>query len=304
MAQLINDGLPFHSSGCTDLGLSRHHFRRAVQEKRIRCVFKGMHVDAAVPDSRRLRLAAAHLVTPPHAVISDSFASWVLMVDTFRPSERHTVIPTMLVPHGSSRVRAAGVRCRQAIVRDSDVIEVDGLLVTSELRTTSDLLRTLWRPYALAAGDGMARAGLVEPAEVVAYVHRLDGYRGAPQARELSLLIDAGAESAGESWQRLRIIDAGFPRPTTQIHVIDDFGRDRYFDMGYRELLIASEYDGREFHTLAEDLEHDVERREYFERRYGWRFVIGMRETIFGKGTGLEDQLGMLLEMTPRPRRW
>ncbi|KAA1425109.1 hypothetical protein FE697_004325 [Mumia zhuanghuii] len=278
--------------------------RRAINEKRVRPVFKHVYVDAAVPDTRILRLRAVRLVTPPHAIVSDCFASWLWGVDSFRPSDRHLLTPTLVVPHGQSRVRAPGVSCRQAILPDTDVTEFEGILVTTPVRTASDLLRRMWRPYALAAADGMLRAELYEPAHLYDYVMALNGFRGAPQARELVGLIDPGAASPGESWQRLRVIDAGFPRPKTQIHVLDEWGRDRYFDLGYRHLLIASEYDGREHHTTDDDTDHDSERRGYFERRYGWRFVIGTRERIFGTDPAFEYELGTLLGMSPRPRTW
>jgi hypothetical protein len=48
----------------------------------------------------------------------------------------------------------------------------------------------------------------------------------------------------------------GFPRPATRIHVVDEMARDRYIDMGYRRLLIANEYDGREFHRSDGDRGH------------------------------------------------
>ncbi|MGH1561159.1 hypothetical protein [Mumia sp. DW29H23] len=305
MVEVLNDGHPFRSHEWRDAGFgSEHELRRARREKRVRPVFKSVYVDASVPDTRDLRIAAAHLVVSEHTVVSDCFASWLYGVDTFRPSDRHLLKPTLVVPHGSGRVRAVGVSCRQAVLPGSDVTEVAGIRVTTPVRTASDLLRRLWRPYALAAADGMLRAELFVLEDLIAYVDALKGYRGAPQARELVRLVDRGAESPGESWQRLRIVDAGFPRPATQLHVVDELGRNRYFDMGYRELLVASEYDGREFHTTDEAKARDADRRGYFERRFGWRFVLGTKERILGKDPAFENELGAILGITPRSRRW
>ncbi|MBW9207433.1 hypothetical protein KV097_15935 [Mumia sp. zg.B17] len=305
MRNLINDGLPFRGRDHAAAGLaSESDLRRSIAQKQIRGVFKSVYVDARVPDTRLLRVRATRLVTPPHAILSDCFAAWLFGVDTFRPSERHLLTPTLVTPHGVGRVRADGVTCRQAFLADPDVTEVDGIRVTSPLRTTSDLLRRQRRPYALASADGMARAELVDIEQLVDYVDELKGYRGGPQARELARFVDPGAESPGESWQRLRMLDAGFPRPQTQILVTDAWGRDRRFDMGYLHLLLAAEYDGREFHTGADSARHDEERRTYFERRYGWRFVIGTRETIFGTDPAFELAIGELLGITPLARRW
>lgn len=161
------------------------------------------------------------------------------------------------------------------------------------------------RPYALAAADGFARAGLIEVAEVVDYVHRLKGYRWIVQARNLATLIDGRSESAGESWHRLRIHDAGFPPPQLQFDVLDSGGVERRIDCAYPELLIGSEYDGREFHSLDDDRAHDVWRREELTQIYGWRWVNADRERLFGPDPAFEIELGQLLGIPPIvPRRW
>ncbi len=85
---------------------------------------------------------------------------------------------------------------------------------------------------------------------------------------------------------------------------MDEWGRDRWFDLGYRHLLVASEYDGREFHTTDDDVAHNATRQGYVERRYGWRFVIGTRERIIGDDDSFEQELGALLGLIPRPRSW
>ena len=169
----------------------------------------------------------------------------------------------------------------------------------------SDLLRGLYRPYALSAADAFARAGLIVVDEVINYVHRLKGYRWIVQARSLAVLIDGRAESPGESWQRLRIHDAGFPPPTPQFEVVDATGLLRRLDLAYPELLIGSEYDGREFHTLRDDRIHDQERRADLTGRFGWRWVNADRSRIFGPDPAFELELGVLLNIPPvLPRRW
>ena len=56
------------------------------------------------------------------------------------------------------------------------------------------------------------------------------------------------AESPGESWVRLEIIDNLFPPPVLQWSVRRD-GRELFLlDLAYPGLKIAIEYDGEEFH--------------------------------------------------------
>src|SRR3954468_2104128 len=63
-------------------------------------------------------------------------------------------------------------------------------------------------------------------------------------------LMDAGAESPKETWLRLLVIRAGFPRPRTQIPVQSpDCRRWYYLDMGWEDLMLAVEYDGDHHRT-------------------------------------------------------
>lgn len=247
---LINDGMPFISHKHSEFGMTGKELLSAVRERALRRLFHGVYVDAAVPDSRELRIAGIKLVAAPHAVICSGSASWIYGVDTFRPSDRFRLVPSFLIPHGASRIRRTDVDCREAYVDPNDVIEIDSLQITTPLRTTADLLRQMRRQNALAAADGLTRAKLVCVDEIWAYLQRIRGFPGIVQARELAMLIDANAESPGESWTRLRLLDAGFPRPQAQIVIDDREGRQVWrLDMGYEEKRIGIEYDGREFHS-------------------------------------------------------
>ena len=263
-----------------------------------------MYVDARVPDSRAHRLRAIKLVTPPEAIVSDETAAWLYGLDVFPPREQHNLEPALVVVHGTTRVRRSGTRPRQALIKAPDITYADGVHITTAIRTASDLLRKLYRPYALAAADGFARAGLVDADELSEYVNRLKGYRGIVQARTLAAIVDPRMQSPGESWQRLRIHDAGFPPPEPQFEVIDDFGRSMFIDLPYPDLLIGTEFDGREFHTAEAHVAHDRERRDYLSDLYGWRWVIGTRVRLFGMDTSFEDELGSLLGIKPIARWW
>lgn len=304
MTELVNDGYPFTVPQGRDLGLDPKRLRSMYALGTLRREFRGVYVDARVPDSRRGRMRALRLVTPANAVVCDETAAWVMGLDVFAPGDRHDFTPAMVLQHGGSRIVRPGSRGRQAILRSEDVDFVEGIHLTTPLRTVSDLLRSMYRPYALAAADAFAAAGLVRPPEVVDYVARLNGYRGIVQARSLAAVIEPKTQSPGESWQRLRMIDAGFPLPEAQHVVVDDFGRTFFIDLSYPERLIGSEFDGREFHTDAGHRQHDDDRRGYLTDVYGWRWINGTRSRIFGTDTSFEDELGTALGMTPLARRW
>ncbi len=305
MGEFINDAQPFTPDMGLDIGWKRRDIDRAVHEGALRRTARGVYIDAHVPDSRRLRVQTIRLVVPDQAVACNETAAWLHGVDAFRPSERFLPDPSFVVPHGSSRVRAPHIRCRQAHLDSEDVTFVGGVHVTTPLRTASDLLRRLSRPYALAAADGFAHAGLVSTDELQDFVARLKGYPGIVQARSLSHLVEPLAESPGESWLRLRMLDAGFPRPTAQLEVTDHLGRTFFLDHAYPEVLVGVEYDGRQFHTDEADVAHDAERRADLSEMLGWRWAVARRDDVFGASTAFEERLGDLLGMRPiLPRRW
>lgn len=304
MAELINDGYPFTSAQAPSLGLTTVRLRDALAARHVRREFRNVYVDSRVPDSRRGRLRAVALVKPDGAIACNETAAWLHGQNVFSPGKRHSFVPSFVVPHGSTRIERPGVDCRQAIISTEDLDFIDGVHVTTALRTASDLLRRMYRPYALAAADAFVRASLVSADELQDYVARLKGYRGIVQARSLASIVDTRAESPGESWQRLRIWDAGFPLPDLQHEVVDDLGRIRRLDLAYPEILVGSEFDGREFHTDPVHRFNDVDRRAYLSDVFGWRWCIGTRERLFGADDSFEHELGRLLGMEPLPRRW
>lgn len=304
MPELINDGFPFTAARARDLGLTPKSLRRNFEHGLVRREFRGVYVDARVPDSRNSRLRALNLVTPDNAIVCDETAAWLYGLQVFAPGARHNFEPAMVVRHGKARVVRPRSRGRQALISTEDIAYVEGVHVTTPLRTASDLLRKMYRPYALAAADAFAHAELVDVEELIDYVARLKGYRGIVQARSLAAIVEPRTQSPGESWQRLRMLDAGFPPPEPQFEVVDDFGRSFFIDLPYPDLLIGSEYDGLEFHTDQSHRAHDMERRDYLADVYGWRWVIGDRGRIFGMDTSFEDELGELLGIRPLARWW
>jgi hypothetical protein len=84
------------------------------------------------------------------------------------------------------------------------------------------------------------------------------------------LLLDPGAQSPRESYLRLLLIEAGLPRPLTQIPV---FGADglpiAYLDMGWPDLMVAVEYDGDHHRVDRRQYLKDIRRMERLEQ-LGW----------------------------------
>lgn len=297
----INNGEPFLA--CDGAGLTRRQLDRALVSGELRRVFTGVLVDGSVPDSRDLRLGALRCVVPTDAFVGDHTAAWVWGADTRPPHLLRDTRPTPIARHCGTRPVPSRAIVRQSTIPDGDAVEMGGLLVTSPVRTTVDLLRMCWRPHALAAADSMVRAGAVDLRMVQEAVASLRRFPGIKQAHELAPRIDPRAESHGESWTRCRILDAGLPVPELNF-AVEHRGRSFRLDGAYPESRVAVEYDGREFHSADIDIAHDGERRATLERHLSWRFVIATFERIFGEDDAFERELGELLNAPVRARSW
>ncbi|MBA2639456.1 MAG: hypothetical protein H0U77_05595 [Nocardioidaceae bacterium] len=303
MPTRIGHGHPFLGSQAGDWGLTRQQLRQALREGEVRRVLRNVYIASDVPDSTDLRIACLHLVMPPHAVLFGTTAMWALSIDAFQPDERFLPKPSCVVPHGTTKITTDGVRSVEGYLEEFDIVEHNGLRMTVPTRTTVDGLRRLRPPFALSAADAMAHAGLVTRAGVQERIARLRGYPGIVQARYLAHLIDPQIEWPGESWTKLRLVEAGCPIPKAQVHVIDKRGRYAYLDLGYELRKIGCEYDGREVHSLADDREHDAERRTWLRDIVDWRITVARKETVFCMEPSFEFEVAAWLGLTPLPRR-
>lgn len=143
-----------------------------------------------------------------------------------------------------------GIIARNETLADDEICTLGGVPVTTPARTAFDLGRHLARGQALERLDALMHARPFSIEDVTLIAKRNPGARGLRQLRELIPLVDGGAASPKESWLRLLLIDAGFPKPATQIRVVDNNGRPvRSLDMGWRDLMVAAEYDGDQHRT-------------------------------------------------------
>jgi hypothetical protein len=150
-----------------------------------------------------------------------------------------------------------------------DQIEtVQGMAVTTPARTALDLARHRPLDVAVAEIDALARAAKLKVADVELLAERYKGRRGIRDARVALDLVDPGAESPRETWLRLLLIRAGFPRPETQIPVYDEYGQlVAELDMGWPDVKVAAEYDGDHHWKNVRQIERDIRRYEDITRQ-------------------------------------
>jgi hypothetical protein len=136
---------------------------------------------------------------------------------------------------------AAGILIHRDELRDDERQLLRGVPLTTPARTAFDLGRQPGRTVALIRVDALANATALRPAAIEGLIKRHPGVRGLRQPRGVVDLMDSGAESPQETRTRLVLVDAGLPRPQTQIAV------DRWrIDMGWEEFKVGVEYDGEQ----------------------------------------------------------
>lgn len=275
---------PFTRHQAIQAGVSRWQLARLVERGLVRQLLHGVFAAAQVSDCLELRAAALSMIVSDACIVTDRTAAWLHGVDILPRSSLVAMPPLQVYNRAGSRLRRAGVSSGTRQLTDSDVMVVNGVLVTTKLRTALDLGRSLWRFDALAALDGFLAAG-VEHEELLSQVERFKGDRGVVQLRTLAPLADGRSESPAESALRLHWIEAALPAPDLQIWVHDDFGRERFrVDIGLEVITYGAEFDGEEFHG-PERQAYDEDRRTWLREERGWTIDVFRKGELYAPGS-------------------
>ncbi len=265
---------PFTWPQARALGITRRRLDEAVRCRSVRRVTRGVYIRADVPDTIDLRVAALALVLNPFTVVCDRSAAWVYDIGVLDYRELDLLPPVEFYAlRGHSRTGRPECNGGQRDLLPEDICWMNGVPVTTPLRTCMDLGCKLSRRRALAALDEFMRHYGITRTDMLALLPRYFRRRGVVQLRELIMLADPRAESPRESWARLAIIDAGLPAPEPQ-HWILVGGRPTYrLDLAYPHAKVAVEYDGREFHDSDAQKQADAVRRTWL-RDHGWVVIV------------------------------
>jgi hypothetical protein len=255
--------LPFTTGMARAEGVSRQRLRLLADRGYLRRVVKGVYVSSTVPDSTALRCLALALVVPEDCVIVDRHAGWLHGAEMVLAPNEHIHLQPVSVfrPSGMGRLRNDLTDSGERNLTDADVTELNGLPVTTPLRTACDLGRVRWTSQAIAALDAMLRLGLFSREQLLAEVERFRGMRWVTTLRAIAPLADGRSQSPGESVLRLRWIEARIGEPTPQLEVWRDGRLLAILDIASGTVRYAAEYDGAEWHTSPEQRVHDRDRR-------------------------------------------
>lgn len=265
---------PFTWPMARDLGIPRHRLDDAVRNRQVLRLFVGAYLRADVRLTAVTLAQAASLVIRPGAVMCDRTAAWLHGAECFDYRELDVGAPLeCYVLRGARATDRAGCDGGARDLVPADWWDLDGVRVTTPLRTAMDLGCKLSRRDALAVMDALMHLHGFNTHDMQRLLPRYFRRRGVVQLRELVPLVDGRSESTGESWVRLEIHDHGLPAPEPQYWVHANGVPLFRLDLAYPRARVAIEYDGEEFHTTQEDRENDETRRSWL-RDHGWTVIV------------------------------
>jgi hypothetical protein len=243
---------------------------RLVTRHELRTRYVALYQDVYVPRDAELtavlRAKACWLRSRRRGVLAGFSAAALHGSKWIDPSRPPEIIDT-------NRRRVAGVHVWEERIEPDEITVVDGMRVTTPARTALDLVRRYPRGIAVAAADALMQATELKTVDVELLVDRYRGRHAMKAARAALELVDGGAQSPKETWLRLVLISAGFPRPQTQIAVRNEWDwAEAYLDMGWEDIKVAAEYDGDQHRSSRYQYVKDIRRLETLER-YGWIVV-------------------------------
>lgn len=238
-----------------------------VRSQRFVTPHRGVRAPRGWTDDLRARSIALAQTAPPRSFLCGISAAACLAVPL--PPFVQSRQPSIATATGGSHLHRSSASGRRLDLVPDELVQIDGIWMTSPIRTFLDLARELAVPDLVAAGDAIMQMwGHTQDQFVMALNRRLR-YHGKVRARDTIPLLSSLAESPQESRVRAIIALAGLPVPTPQVTVRHPSGRViARVDLGLEECQLALEYDG-EHHWTPERYRHDAARRSEL-RVAGW----------------------------------
>lgn len=277
------------TTGTSSAGISR-----AVKAEKLQRVARGAYVTPPPPDAdpppEWEMYRTKVLATAPNidAVLSHESAAALHDIPFLWPT-RKIVHFTIARTHGGGIRQEIHVHPRP--LRADEITLIDGLRVTTRTRTAIDIATTGHLERAVCAIDAVRlRRRFPAPddpppiplAELVDCLERLGRRRGVAVARQALALSVQCSESAGESWSRMQLLQAGLAPPRLQSeHRLE--GRTYFADFDWGPM--TGEFDGLVKYgatdaAAGEALESEKARHEVFAAagievvRWGWKTLL------------------------------
>ena len=187
------------------------------------------------------------------------------------PARVHLTVP----PPATGR-RTPRLHVHVAPLDAADIVEIEGLAVTSLARTTLDLACTLEYAWGVIIAD-QCLGRRIPLTTLLAQADAAGTRAGIRRARSVFEFADGRAQSPAESASRVSMARAGLPVPELQAEIIASHGWVATSDFGWRGQRLAGEVDGKTKYTdllregeTAGDAVLADKRREEDIRQAGW----------------------------------
>lgn len=291
---------PFSARQARAEGIPRRWLAALVESGHLRHPIRGCFVPMQLADNTSTRIACLRLVSPSDAVIVDRHAGWAQGANMLlRPNEHlHAQPIAMYLPSGRGRLRNKLSESGERTFAREDIIEVDGVHMTTPLRTALDLGRNRWPETALTALDALHRLGTFTVPELVEQTKRFKGMRWVTTLRLVAPFTDGRSQSGGESVVRWRWLGLAVPPPEPQVPVVSG-SNVAFIDVGHRQLRFGVEFNGVEWHTGAENEAQDAARFDWLRQDADWILEPVWTPDVYGSGDRLDR---LIMEGVARAR--
>lgn len=231
--------------------------RAQLRGPRFRRLYRDVYVLATVDVDLALLSEAAFVLTRGLGVLG-GWSAAELLEASCGPEDA----PAEIIVPGRRRSQPL-LLVREQTLPDTEITTVDGMRVTTPIRTAFDLGRRPPLVEAVVAVDALSRVGGFAPRELITFGY---DHLGSPGSRLLAEAVARSNPLSGSPMEtriRLALRDAGLPAPVLQ-HRVGPYD----LDLAYPELLLAIEYDGKE-HRTQERAMRDLVRQAHLTRE-GW----------------------------------
>ncbi|KUI15795.1 hypothetical protein AU193_12675 [Mycobacterium sp. GA-1285] len=284
---------PFRASEALDAGLLTFRELRRFHAG----VYPGVWAPRGVELSAVDRARAAWLWSRRRGVLAGLSASALLGAKWIGPDAAAELVlpnrrpPPKIIVHSDTLL-------------PEEIVTRHRMPVTTPERTAFDLGRRLPLEEGVQRIDALLNATDLKPADIDEVAQRHPGARGLRQLRQTLELVDGGAESPYESLTRLLLLQAGFPRPETQIRVLDRSRRVvARIDLGWSQYRVGVDFEGAHHWTDPRQRTADAE-RYWLLPRLGWNDIRLTSGMLHNQPRVFLERVGEALLARGCPKTW
>jgi hypothetical protein len=208
---------------------------------------RGAYIEGLLPEEastrHRLLITATLAALRRPAVVSHQSAAVLHRLPLWGvPLDRVHITRMPPANNDTSKLLVAHV----ARLRDDEVAEIDGITVTSRVRTALDLARSHPHEAAVVVLDAALHARRLDKAETTSRLSDIAGIPGSRAAARALAFSDGRSESVGESRSRLLLHRIGLPPSDLQFRVTTAGGEFvARTDFVWQAERLVGEFDGR-----------------------------------------------------------